>query len=110
MNLFGNHALALNQGLALFFATDAPNGIERLLGIFGPDHFGAPASNGGLEKLELLIERGDCFPFSILGSFTGQLQVHELLLTLWYDGIVLANVEIDLATVFPIGGLDGTLR
>jgi hypothetical protein len=108
MDLFGDHALALDKRLAFFFATDPANGIESLLRIFGPDYFGAAAGNGSFEEFQLFVERGDRFPFSVLGTLPGQLKVHVLLLSLGNDGIVLTNVKIDLATVFPIAGLDGT--
>ena len=109
MDLFGYHALALDQRLAFLLATDTPDRIQCLLCIFGPDNLSPTARNGSLKEFQLFVERSDRFPLCILGTLTSQFQIHELLLALRHNGIVLANIEIDLAPVLPIAGLDGAL-
>jgi hypothetical protein len=58
----------------------------------------------GLELLQALVQCLERLPFHVLGPATHEVDIVELRLAHGHDGIVLSNVEIDLAPVLQVGG------
>ena len=100
LDLFGNHALAFDQGATILFNTNLPDLFQRLFSIFGPDNFSAALYDVGLKlskifndfclhygrKLELWIEPGK-YIVSEAGTLLVQANVIKSTPTVTFVGV-----------------------
>src|SRR5262245_50568119 len=104
-----DHALAFYNGLTFLQFTDLLYLLERIFSIFCPNNFGATLCYSCFKCFEGLIKHFNCTQFQILGLFTSQAYITELLFALWNYSIVFSYIKIDLAAMFFIGRFFGAL-
>jgi hypothetical protein len=107
LDLFGDHALALDDAAAAFLLTDSEDLFECLGGVLCPDDAAASAGKDRLEFFQLLVKGLDGAPLDVFCSFACEGQFCKLLLALRDDSIIAADIEIDLFAVVQVLRLDG---
>ena len=70
--------------------------------VFHPDDATAAFGKNGFEFLQLFVQGFYCPPFDILGPFACEVQIGKLLLTLWYNCVIAADIEIYLFAVVEV--------
>ena len=109
MDLLCDHALTLDDRLAVMFPADLTDGSLRILRIFCPDDLTAALLEIPLELLQMYIQRLDRLPLRHFRLSAHEFHIDELLFANGHHRIILADVESDLTTMLEVGRLDRTL-